>query len=96
MTRYTVIWDTDVEAELTLAWLDGDSELRATLREIADWVDKNLTSNPDTKGEPRADLSARILAVPVSKSSARAAVTYTVADHDRQVRVVRIAIWPNA
>jgi hypothetical protein len=92
MTRYTVVWDAEVESRFIAAWLAGDSQSRSNLTEIANWVDKNLAEDPDQKGQPRPDLSARIVAAPVSNSAARVSVTYQVLHDDRQVRVVRLVI----
>jgi len=90
MTRYTVLWDADIEVQFVSAWLAGDSRTRATLTEIANWVDKNLAEDPNQKGQPRHDLSARILAVPTASSAARVSVIFQVLSEDRQVRVVRL------
>jgi hypothetical protein len=92
MTRYTVVWDTEVESRFISAWIAGDAHTRAILTEIANWVDNNLCEDPDQKGEPRPDLVARILAVPISGTSARVSVTYQTLPDDRQVRVVRLVI----
>jgi hypothetical protein len=59
MTRYTVIWDEDVEGPFIEAWLAGDSRIRAILTEAANWVDANLGEDPDRKGQPVSDQSAR-------------------------------------
>jgi hypothetical protein len=47
MTRYTVVWDPDVEVPFIGYWVAGDSQTRATLTEIANWVDANLAEDPD-------------------------------------------------
>ena len=90
MTRYTVVWDEDVESPFVHAWVVGDAPTRAILTEIANYVDATLSEDPDKKGEPRPDLDARILAVPLSSSTARVSVTYHVLPDDRLVRVVRL------
>ena len=41
MTRYTVLWDEDVEGPFIDAWVAGDSRVRAILTEAANWVDAN-------------------------------------------------------
>jgi hypothetical protein len=89
MTRYTVVWDPDVEAAFIAYWVAGDSHMRATLTETASWVDSNLAEDPDTKGQMRDDLGARIVAVPLSNSTARVSVSYEVWPEDRQVHVIR-------
>jgi hypothetical protein len=88
MTRYTVVWDPDVETPFIGYWVAGDSQMRATLTEIANWVDANLAEDPDKKGRPRSDQSARILAVPVSSSPASVSVAYQIFPADRQVRII--------
>ena len=90
MSRYTVVWDKDVEYQFIAAWTAGDSQMRATLTEIANWVDENLAEFPEQKGRDRPDLAARILAVPVSNSTARVAVTYQILPDDRKVQVVSL------
>jgi hypothetical protein len=88
MTRHTVVWDEDVEGPFINAWVAGDSQMRATLTEVANWVDVNLAEDPDKKGRPRPDESARVIAVPISTSPARVSATYQIYPDDRQVRVV--------
>jgi hypothetical protein len=78
MIRYTVLWDAEVETQFTNAWVSGDGPVRAALTEIANWIDQNLTESPDQKGQLRNDLDIRVLAVPLSSSVARVAVTYQV------------------
>jgi len=90
MNRYTVIWDKDVEEPFVNAWVAGDSQLRATLTEIANWVDRALAEGPDTKGQPRSEQTVRVIVVPLSSSSARVSVAYQILPDDRVVRVVRL------
>jgi hypothetical protein len=90
MIRFTVVGDPDVESPFINTWVAGDASTRAILTEIANWVDSNLAEDPDAKGQPRPDLDARILAVPVSSSRARISVTYQVLPDDRLVRIVRL------
>ncbi len=78
MTRFTVVWDKDVEASFVSHWLAGSPQLRTILTDIANWVDKNLAEDPDRKGYLRADLNVRIIAVPVQSSPMRASVTFEV------------------
>jgi hypothetical protein len=90
MTRYTVVWDTDVEASLANAWIAGNSAMRFALTAIADWIDTSLSEDPDLKGQPLPEISVRTMNVPLSISTARVEVTYQVFPDDRLVRVVRI------
>lgn len=92
MTRFTVIWDEDVEAAFVTRWIAGDHRMREILSEIANWVDDNLAEDPDRKGQPRNDLNARILAVPLADSPLRASVTYEVWPEDRRVHVLRMTL----
>jgi hypothetical protein len=90
MIRYTVVWDTDVELAFMNSWIAGDSQLRSTLTEIANSVDRELAVSPDIKGRPRPELSARIVDVPLSDSSALVSATYHVLPDDRLVRVIQL------
>jgi hypothetical protein len=92
MARYTVVWDPDVEAPFIANWVAGDSQTRATLTEIATWVDANLAEDPDVKGQSRDDLAARIVPVPLSSSTVRVSVSYEVWPDDRQVHVIRLTM----
>jgi hypothetical protein len=89
MTRYTVVWDADVEAALVNAWIAGLS-MRSTLTAIADWLDTYLVEDPDVKGQPVPELSARMIAVPLSIAPARVEATFQVFPDDRLVRVTRL------
>jgi len=88
MTRYTVVWDQDVQGPFTSAWVAGDSQMRATLTAIANWVDANLAVDPDQKGQLRPDHVTRVIAVPAPNSQARVSAAYQVFADDRQVRVI--------
>jgi hypothetical protein len=90
--RYTVVWDPDVESSFIGYWVAGDSQTRRNLTEIANWVDANLSEDPDNKGQTRLDLGARIVAVPLTTSSARVSVAYEVWPEDRTVRVIRLTL----
>jgi hypothetical protein len=90
MTRYTVVWDADVESRFIAAWTAGDSRMRANLTDIANWVDTNLAEDAERKGQALAELDARVIVVPVSGTAARVSVTYQVLPNDRQVRIVRL------
>ena len=82
-----------IESQFISGWLAGDSQMRTILTEIANWVDKNLADDPDQQGQPRSDLSARILAVPVSgHTGTRLCELYQDLPNDRQVHVVRLVI----
>ena len=75
MTRYTVLWDPDIESQFIQAWVLGDASTRKILTEVANWVDLNLAEDPESKGIARADLGMRILAVPLESSPARVSVS---------------------
>lgn len=88
MTRYTVIWDEDVEGPFIDAWAGGDSRVRAILTEAANWIDVHLAEDPEHQGKPVIDESARVVAVPVSEAAARISATYQCFPDERQVRVI--------
>ena len=50
MTRFTVVWDADVQTSFINAWLASDSHTRAILTEIANWIDAYLAEDADVKG----------------------------------------------
>jgi hypothetical protein len=60
------------------------------LTEAADWVDRNLAVDPESKGLCRADLGVRILVVPTKEKVL--SVVYQVLPDDRQVRVLRLIL----
>ena len=78
MTRYTVLWDQDVESQFIEAWAGSDSATRQALTEVANWVDANLTVDPHLKGIAKADLSVHFTAVPLQSSPARVSVAYQI------------------
>ncbi len=90
MTRFTVVWDPDVEASFLSHWIAGDSQTRKYLTAVAHWIDSRLSENPADLGRPRSDLGARIIAVPLANSPARVAATFEIYSEDRIVRVVRL------
>lgn len=90
MNRYTVVWDSDVEGAFIRYWVAGNSATRIHLTSVANWIDDNLSTEPETKGRWHDDLGARIVAVPVPSSDARVSATYEVWADDRVVRVVRL------
>jgi hypothetical protein len=90
MTRYTVVWDVDVETALASAWIAGDPTMRSTLTAIANWVDAYLSQDVDDKGESLPEFSARVVTVPLSIAPARVEATFQVFPDDRLVRVTRL------
>jgi hypothetical protein len=90
MTRFTVVWNADLEAEFANSWLASDSQTRAVLTETANWIDRYLAEDADTKGQWRPELSARSIVVPLLASPAHVSVTFLVQPDDRQVRVLSL------
>lgn len=90
MTRFTVVWDKELESTFANTWIAGDSNIRRALTEIADWIDSNLTDDPHTKGEPRADVAERVVSVPFSAPYARVDAIFQVLREDRIVRGTRL------
>lgn len=89
MTRYTVVWDDDVENAFFNSWLASDSATRVVLTDVANWIDTNLANDAELKGRYRTDISARVIDVPLHHS-AKIAVTFQVQADDMQVRVTRL------
>lgn len=89
MTRYTVVWDAELQTAVTYWWLAGDSNMRSVLTAIADWVDTYLAVDADLKGQAMPEEAARTIAVPISVATARVDVTFEVLPNDRLVRVKR-------
>lgn len=90
MIRFTVTWDEDIEDPFIEAWVAGDSQMRATLTEIANWVDTQLADDPASKGEETDEPYTRVLAVPLTQSPAHVSVAYQVIAADRIVHVIRL------
>ena len=92
MTRYTVVWDTDVEAALANAWILGDSNIRSTLTAIANWIDSSLAEDAEMKGRALSHVLERTIDVPLSIPSAHVSAIYQVFADDRIVRLTRLVI----
>jgi hypothetical protein len=89
MTKYTIVWDTELERAVAHWWLVGDSSMRSILTAIADWVDAYLTEDADVKGRAVPMEAARTITVPTSIATAYVDVTFEVVPEDRLVRVKR-------
>lgn len=89
MNRYTVLWDTVLEQHFTDAWVRSDSDTRNILTEVANWIDSQLSTDPDKKG--RVDAQGHDLRIlPVPTSDAQVSVVYRVYPEDRRVLIVRL------
>ena len=88
MTRYTVIWDDDLLDYYIRFWTKSDAQTRETLTQVANWVDRYLEFDANTKGRPTIDGELQVTYVPVAL--ARVTVTFEVFPDDRQVRVLRM------
>jgi hypothetical protein len=86
MTKYTVVWDSQVEAHFITAWVHSDPRTRAILTDVANWIDANLAVDADLKGQEEE--SVRILSVPIT--TVQISVAYEVFPEDRLVRVLRL------
>ena len=53
MTRFTVVWNADLEAEFANTWLASDSHTCAVLTETANWIDKYLAEDADIRDNER-------------------------------------------
>ena len=90
MTRYTVVWDKEVEDPFMNAWFAADSHRRAVLTAIANWIDRELAVDPGIKGRPQP--VGRVIEVTLPNSTTRVSVTYRVFPEDRQVRLTLLVI----
>jgi hypothetical protein len=84
--RFIVEWAAAVEADfvnaVTQAWLDKDQRKVDFLLQVAEWVEENLSEDPDEKGYRVKDLELdqelRLLPVEVESDKWLTAVGYTV------------------
>lgn len=90
MNRFTVVWAKEVEEPYLHYWINGDSQMRTALTEVATWVDSNLSNDPESKGRSGPEPTTRIVNVELASSPARVSVTYEIYPDDRLVRVVRL------
>ena len=89
MTRYTVLWDTVLEQHFVDAWVNSDSDTRSVLTDVANWIDLQLSVDPDVKGrEDARQADLRIFAVP--NAAAQISIAYRVYPEDRKVLLVRL------
>jgi hypothetical protein len=87
MSRYTVVWDADLEDQFIDFWARGNSETRAILTAVANWVDANLSIDPERKGQVEPD-GLRVVKVPTI--AATITVVFEVFADDRMTRVLRL------
>ena len=65
MTRFTVVWDSEVESHFIDTWVAGDTATRAVLTDVANLVDASLSEDPIQKGTPWSDQDAFIFVIPL-------------------------------
>ena len=90
MTRYTVLWDEDVERPFIAVWVDGSPAIRALLTETANWIDRYLAADPEQLGVEESDSNDRVVTIPTSSPLVNVSVAFQVMSADRIVRVQRI------
>ncbi|HRX80886.1 MAG TPA: hypothetical protein P5307_17575 [Pirellulaceae bacterium] len=89
MTRYTVLRDNALKQHFVDAWVRSDSDTRNVLTDVANWIDEELSVEPEAKGRPDVGQdNLRILAV--ANSMAQISIAYHVLPEDRKVIVVRL------
>ena len=93
MTRYTVVWDEAVDAHFLDAWIKSDATTRAVLSDFATLVDRTLSVNAETVGEPQSTEDMR--AVVIHVASASVTVHFKVLPADRIARVTRFVFRPS-
>ena len=90
MSRYTVVWDPDVETRFIDAWVACDSDTRRCLSNVANWLDGHLANDPQNRGRAIPDSSDRVVAVPITVTTAHVAATFEVLPDDLMVRILRL------
>lgn len=90
MPSFTVVWDAELESSYIEAWLFCDSDGRAILSEIANWLDRELGFDPHLKGRPALKLPLRTIDVVLKSTAAQVSAVYEVRGDDRLVRVQRL------
>jgi hypothetical protein len=91
MSRYTVVWDPDLESRLIIEWTDADSQMRALLTHAANWIDATLVEFPERAGQELENTPYHFAVVP-DTGSYLVRVVYKVFADDRLVRVLNIRI----
>jgi hypothetical protein len=80
-------WDADLERDFIDTWIGSDSQVRALLTDVANWIDSAPSADPHLKGRGKLD-GMRVMALPIS--GVRASVAYEVFPDDRVVRVMQL------
>jgi hypothetical protein len=89
--RYTVVWGELLATEFTNRWIDGDSEERAVLTQIAATIDRDLAMGAAVLGEALlSETQVRVWQLPGFMPPV--SVTYQVFPADRTVRIISISI----
>ncbi|MBW3598040.1 MAG: hypothetical protein KY475_12275 [Planctomycetes bacterium] len=91
MTQFTVVWDSDLEAEFIRFWTDAGSHLRALLTHASNWLDERLSQAPESLGQIVEGEPYRVIIVPGTQSP-RVEVIYQVLPEDRLVRILSIRL----
>ena len=91
MTRFTVVWDSDLEADFVRFWTGAGSDLRALLTHASNWLDDRLSHAPASLGQVVEGEPYRIMIVPGTQSP-RVEVVYQVLPEDRLVRILSIRL----
>jgi hypothetical protein len=89
MSRYTVVWDPDLESEYIEQWADADSTFRSLLTHVSDWLDVNLRDAPEKVGVDFDGTLKRVVVIPGTGTYIFEAA-FTIVPDDRQVRVIGI------
>lgn len=82
MTRFTVVWHSDVKNELAELWMAASD--RRALSAAADRLDRELAVDPQRKGRPVGD-QLRVLTEPPLE------ILFDVSEPDRLVKIVAVA-----
>ena len=88
MTRYTVVWDKEVEDP----FMNGRFGPASRSYRHRKLVDRELAVDPEVKGQAQADPLNRVIDATAANSTTRASVSYRIIPDDRQVRVTLVVI----
>lgn len=90
MSRFTVNWDEQIQADYVDTWVKADSATRIVLTDLANVIDAALRDSPETSGKPAPEEG--VLMATFVVGLAAATVFCRVHAEDRIVRVIRMVI----
>ncbi|HZL88489.1 MAG TPA: hypothetical protein VFB96_08975 [Pirellulaceae bacterium] len=88
MSRFTVHWDDQVQADFVNAWVKADSPTRTILTDLANAVDAALAQSPESIGRFVPEEGGRVVTVVIGVAAV--SVFYQTVTKDRSVLVLRM------